>query len=142
MPDAGIHTKGEVDLPNLLGEFKQKLDKKSGAIGCFIGVVREVSEDGGAVKTLHYESSDDAVRNLEEIAAAAEKREGISRVAIHHIVDDLGPGEDAVYVLVAGEHRAEVFETLPWIMDRVKSEVQIWKKEIAETGEHWVHETK
>jgi molybdopterin synthase catalytic subunit len=43
---------------------------------------------------------------------------------------------------VAGRHRGDVFEALPKIMDRIKSEVPIWKKEITETKEYWVHEVE
>lgn len=142
MPEVGIHGKGEVELPALLEEFKRKLGDETGAIGCFIGRVRGRSKGGEPVKALHYESSDEAARGLGEIAAKAEERDGISRVAIHHVVDDVGPGEDVLYVIVAGEHCAEIFEALPWIMDRIKGEAQIWKKEITETKEYWAHEAE
>lgn len=140
MPEVGIHRKGEVDFPSLLEKFRRKLGEVVGAIGCFIGIVRGVSKEGEAVKSLRYECSDEALRKLEEIASDVEKSPNISRVMIHHIIDELKPGEDAIYVIVAGRHRGEVFEALPKIMDRIKAEVPIWKKEITETKEYWVHE--
>ena len=105
-----------------------------------MGIIRGVSKGGEAVKSLHYERSDEAQKKLEEIASDVEKMPDISRVVIHHIVDELRPGEDAIYVLVAGRHRGEVFKALPKIMDRIKAEVPIWKKEVTETKEYWVHE--
>ena len=117
MPDVGIHQKGEVDLPILLQKLKRELGGKAGAVGCF-----------------------EAIKGLEQIAADIERLPGIMRVMIHHVIDDLTPGEDAIYVLVAGEHRAEVFSALPKIMDRVKTKALIWKKEVTETGEYWIHE--
>lgn len=140
MPEAGVCRKGEIDLPKLLDQFRQKLDNKSGAIGCFIGVVRGETEGGEKVKMLHFESSDEVTRKLEEIAACAEKEAGISNVAIYHVVDDLKPGEDVLYVLVAGGHRAEVFGILSRVVDQVKSGAPIWKKEVTETREYWMHE--
>lgn len=140
MADVGIHRKGELDLPKLLEELKRDLGGDVGAIGCFIGVVRHVSKGGEAVKRLHYECSEDAVKKLEQIAKDMEKDPKISRAMIHHIVDDLTPGEDAIYVIVAGRHRSDVFSALPKIMDRIKTEVPIWKKEVVEGGEYWVHE--
>jgi len=139
LPEVGIHRRGEVDFPSLLKKFRRELGKEVGAIGCFIGIVRGVSKEGETVKSLRYECSDEAMRKLEEIASDVEKSPDISRVMIHHVVDELRPGEDAIYVLVAGRHRGEVFEALPRIMDRVKAEVPIWKKEITETKEYWVH---
>ena len=138
MPDVGIHKKGEINLPQLLGKLRKELGGESGAISCFIGVVRGVSKSGEVVKRLHYECSDEALKKLEQIATEAERRPNISRVMIHHVVDDLKPGEDAIYVLVAGKHRTEVFSVLPKLMDRIKAEVPIWKKEITESREYWV----
>jgi len=139
LPEVSIHRKGEVNFPSLLNKFRRELGKEVGAIGCFIGIVRGISEEGEAVKSLRYECSDEALRKLEEIASDVEKSPNISRVMIHHVIDELKPGEDAIYVLVAGRHRGEVFEALPKIMDRIKVEVPIWKKEITETKEYWVH---
>ncbi len=132
MPEAGIRKKGEIDLPKLLEGLRQKLDNKSGAIGCFMGMVRGETKGGEKVKLLHLESSDEAARKLEEIAASAEKEAGISQVAIYQVVGDLEPGENVLYVLVAGEHRAEVFRTLSQVVDQVKSEALIWEKEVTE----------
>ncbi|KUO39771.1 MAG: hypothetical protein AVW06_00365 [Hadesarchaea archaeon DG-33-1] len=140
MPEVGIHRKGEVDLPRLLEGLRRELGKEVGAIGCFIGVVRSISEGGEVVRSLRYECSDEVLKKLEEIASNIEKSPNISRVMVHHVIDELKPGEDAIYVIVAGRHRGEVFEALPKIMDYIKAEVPIWKKEITEAGEYWVHE--
>ena len=140
MPEVGIHRRGEVDFPNLLKKFRRGLGGEVGAIGCFIGIVRGISKGGGAVKSLRYECSEEALKKLEEIALDVEKSPDISRVMIHHVIDEIKPGEDAIYVLVVGRHRGEVFKALPKIMDRVKAEVPIWKKEITKTKEYWVHE--
>jgi molybdopterin synthase catalytic subunit len=140
LPDVGIHRKGEIDFPSLLEKFRQELGGSVGAIGCFIGVVRGISKEGEEIKSLRYEHSDEAVRKLEEIASDVERSPDISRVMIHHVVDELKPGEDAIYVLVAGKRRGEVFKALPKIMDRIKVEVPIWKKEVTGTKEYWINE--
>jgi molybdopterin synthase catalytic subunit len=138
--DVGIHRKGEVDFPTLLEKFRRELGESVGAIGCFIGVVRGISKEGEKIKALRYEHSDEAVGKLEEIASDVEKSPDISRVMIHHVIDELEPGDDAIYVLVAGRRRGEVFKALPRIMDRIKVEVPIWKKEVTETREYWINE--
>lgn len=138
MVDVGIHLKGEVNLQILLDRVKRELEKDVGAIGCFIGVVRGVSKDGEKVKFLRYECSEHAVGKLEEIAREFESRPNIRQVMIHHVVDEVRPGQDAIYVVVAGYGRNDVFKVLPEIMDRIKMEVPIWKKEVTEKGEYWV----
>jgi molybdopterin synthase catalytic subunit len=140
LPDVGIHRKGEVDVPSLLEKFRSELGESVGAIGCFIGVVRGISKEGEEIKSLKYEHSDEAVGKLEEIASDVERSPDISRVMIHHVIDELKPGEDAIYVIVAGKRRGEVFKALPKIMDRIKVEVPIWKKEVTETKEYWINE--
>ncbi|MEM4187767.1 MAG: molybdenum cofactor biosynthesis protein MoaE [Candidatus Hadarchaeum sp.] len=140
MPDVGVHRKGEVNFHGLLERLKASLDEEVGAIGCFVGVIRGVSLESESVKYLHYESAEDAVEKLEEIASDFERRPGIKRVMIHHVVDELSPGDDAIYVLVAGVRRAEVFRALPEIMDSVKKEVPIWKEEVTEKKRRWGHE--
>lgn len=140
MPDVGIHSKGDVSLPDLFRKLRQDIGEDVGAVGCFVGVVRGLSEEGERVKFLHYQSSEDAVKKLEQIAADIEKRPNIHRVMIHHIVDQIAPGEDAIYVLVAGQGRDDVFKALPELMNRVKAEVPIWKKEVTERREYWIHE--
>jgi molybdopterin synthase catalytic subunit len=136
--EAGIHRKGEVSLAELIEGAKRSAGKELGALGCFIGVVRETSKGGERVERLHYEAAEEAEKQLLEIATRAERRPGIMHVGIHHVIDDLSPGEDAVYVVVGGRHREEVFAALPEIMERVKREALIWKKEVTEGGGRWV----
>jgi len=140
VPEIGVHRKGEVDFPALLDQFKRRLSPEAGAIGCFIGVVRGVSNEGKAVKLLRYECSDEISKKLEEIAADFEKEPNIYRIAIHHVINDLEPGDEAIYLIVAGKHRSGVFSALEKLMNRVKHEAPVWKKEIYEEGERWISE--
>lgn len=140
MAEVGVCRKGEVDFPGLLEKFRRELRGEAGAIGCFVGIVRKTSKEGETVECLCYECSEETKEKLQEIASGIEKSPNISGVAIYHVVDELKPGEDVVYVLVAGKNRAEVFEVLPKIMNRVKTEVPIWKKEVTKTKEYWIHE--
>lgn len=139
--DCGVHKKGQVDFSRLLDSFKDSLDDSEGAIGSFIGMVRKDAKKEGKVKQLHFECAEEAENELRNIAANIEEEiEGISKVCIHHIIDDLEPGDEIIYVIVGGDHRKEVFEALPKIMNRVKSEVRIWKKEITDDEDYWIHE--
>lgn len=136
-----IHGRGEVDISALLEEFKGRVGDSVGAIGSFVGIVRRDAKKGGEVEQLHFECAEDAGEDLEKIALEIEETfSGISEVAIHHIVDDLKPKDDILYVLVGGDHRDEVFEALPRIMDKIKEEPRIWKKEITRDESYWMHE--
>jgi MoaE-MoaD fusion protein len=43
-----------------------------------------------------------------------------------------------VIVAVSGAHRGEAFAGARDAIDRIKAEAPIWKKEVADGGEHWV----
>ncbi|MEM2878181.1 MAG: molybdenum cofactor biosynthesis protein MoaE [Candidatus Hadarchaeales archaeon] len=140
MEDVGVHIRGVISFEKLLQRFRSGLPDDVGAIACFVGVVRGRTVDGRRVKRLLYECADDVPEQFRRIVRDAGSRPGIKKVAIHHVVDGLSPGEDTLYVMVAGRGRAEVFSVLREIVERVKSEAHIWKKEITESGEYWVHE--
>lgn len=138
MADVGIRRKGEVDSEKLLKKILKGRGKTVGAISSFIGVVRGITKNGEKIKFLDYEYSDEAVKKLKKIATDIEKKPRIWKVLIHHVVGRLKPGDIAIYVFVSGERRRDVFSALPKIMDRVKKEVPIWKKEVTESREYWV----
>ena len=115
---------------------------KCGAIGVFIGFVRELS-DGRRVVKLEYEKYGDVFdRVLEEIEDELREYQGVAEVKIHHKVGSLKPGEDIVYVVVMGEHRKDIWEPLARSMEIVKERLPVWKKEVYEDGEEWVHDKR
>lgn len=138
MAEANIHRKGEVNLAKLVESARKSFGKDVGALACFVGIVREKSKKGAKVEHLKYEAAEEAREKLLEIATRIEKKPGIKHVQIHHVIDELAPGDDAIYVIVGGEHRKEVFDAISEIMDRVKGEVLIWKKEVTKSGGDWV----
>lgn len=133
-----IHKKKDIELSGLLQTIRKTLGAEVGAIGCFVGIVRGVSKENEKVLSLRYEAADEAVEVLTTIAAEIEQKFGLSEVQIHHVIDELKPGEDAIYVIACGKHRKEVFQALSEAMDRVKSKAPIWKKEITPSGGYWI----
>ena len=47
-------------------------------------------------------------------------------------------GDISLIVAVASPHRAEAFAACQHIVDRIKQDVPIWKKEVFKDGEVWV----
>lgn len=111
---------------------------EDGAVVLFIGVVRNNSE-GRQTRYLVYEAYPEmAAAKMAEIAAEARRRWPVGRVAVKHRIGRLEVGEASVMVAVAAPHRAEAFEACRYVMDRVKAEAPIWKKEVFVDGEVWV----
>ena len=109
----------------------------AGGVVTFTGAVRGQSR-GKQVVRLEYEAYVPmAERTLaaiaSEIAAAHE-----ARVAIVHRIGVLAVGETAVVIAASAPHRAEAFAACREVIERLKREAPIWKKEITDDGEVWV----
>ena len=120
--------------------MRARLDGGAGAVAAFLGLVRELRDDPGTVLELeHYPGmTEDSV---ERILAAAEQRWQLSEVLVIHRVGRLQPAEQIVLVLCASPHRAEAFAACEFIMDFLKTDAVIWKKESGKTGSRWVTST-
>jgi len=109
-----------------------------GGLAVFEGTTRSPSE-GKAVLQLEYEAYEERARKqLEELAQEAARRWGLGGVLAIHRTGLVPIGETSVVVAASAPHRGEAFEAARWLIDTLKSEVAIWKKEIFEGGAAWV----
>ncbi|MEZ3144626.1 molybdopterin synthase [Halobaculum sp. MBLA0143] len=115
---------------------------RSGALATFTGRVRaKDGPDDDRTTHLAFERYDEvAERRLAEIEAELAARDGVFGVWTHHRVGVIPDGEDIVFVVVLAGHREEAFETVSDGIDRLKSEVPIFKKETTVSDEFWTHE--
>lgn len=124
------------DQPIEVGELYEKLvAPKYGGIDMFVGTVRQWT---GPVETKEIEYSayhPMAERQLEKLAEPIEAAGG--RVVVAHRTGRLKLTDIAVFVGVAAPHRAEAFEWCRYIIDTLKQEVPIWKKEYDTDKVRW-----
>jgi molybdopterin synthase catalytic subunit/molybdopterin converting factor small subunit len=107
-------------------------DPRAGAVVTFSGVTREVER-------LEYEAyAEMAEERLAAIATEAVERHGLCAAAVEHRVGEVPLSEPSVLVAVSAPHRGEAFAGAREIIDRVKAEAPIWKKEIEGAGGRWV----
>mgnify|MGYP000957840292 CR=1 FL=1 len=108
-----------------------------GAVVLFTGQVR--NHDGGrAVTRLEYSAHPGAEKFLAAICAEVSASSGLPVAAVHR-VGDLAIGDVAIIVAVAAAHRAEAFATCAELVERIKHEVPIWKRQHFADGESgWV----
>jgi len=124
-------------LELLVSELKKQTEE-AGAIAVFIGAVRGRRGDEKVLR-LEYEAHKDlAEESMKKIIEEAKAKYGIIDAVIQHRLGAAKVGEDVMYVLVASRHRAEAFQALSKIVERVKHEVPIWKKEVTERKSYWV----
>jgi MoaE-MoaD fusion protein len=119
--------------PLSLEELARRVkDRRAGAVVTFQGVTREVER-------LEYEAYVEmAEERLAEIAAAAVERHGLCAAAVEHRVGAVPLSEPSVAVAASAPHRGEAFAGAREIIDRVKAEAPIWKKEVEGGEERWV----
>ncbi|NLG47139.1 molybdenum cofactor biosynthesis protein MoaE [Gordonia sp. (in: high G+C Gram-positive bacteria)] len=110
----------------------------AGATAVFVGTVRDNDPDAdGTVVELEYSAHPDADRFLREIAEGIDRPD--VRIAVSHRVGLLGVGGLAIVSAVSSIHRAEAFEVNRELVERVKAELPMWKKQIESDGTHaWV----
>lgn len=125
-----------VDFAELMERVRSDSD---GAVILFTGVVRDHHE-GRSVAELRYETYEEMARStLQRICGEVSERFEIGDVAVIHRVGALDIGETSVAIAVAAPHRETAYQASREIIERLKSEVPIWKKERYTDGaESWV----
>ena len=128
-----------IDLEILRGKIA---DPDVGAIGWFEGVTRRTTGDK-ITELLSYEAHQSmAVSELQKLATSAVERFSLHRCLIVHRLGEVPIGQASVVVGCSSGHRPEAFAALPWIMDVLKRDVPIWKRELyADGSTEWVHPT-
>jgi len=113
------------------------LSSADGALVTFEGVIRD-HDHGAAVSSLEYSAHPDAETFLAKICHELTESSGLV-VAAAHRVGALTVGDVALVVAVAAPHRAEAFAACATLVDRIKSEVPIWKRQhLADGATEWV----
>lgn len=109
-------------------------DDASGAVTTFVGRVRNTDPDANdAVVALEYSAHPDAPAALYRIAEqAAAGTDAI--VAVSHRVGRLDVGEAAVIIAVASGHRAAAFEVCRTVIETIKTDLPVWKRQVEADG--------
>lgn len=101
-------------------------DPRAGGLVSFLGMTREV-------EFLDYEAYVEmAEAKIIEIVQAAVERHGLCAAAVEHRIGRVPLSEPSIAIAASAPHRAEAFAGAREILDRVKGEAPIWKKEDGE----------
>ena len=123
---AALHARVTEEPLGLDALVERVRDPHAGAIVTFLGVTREVDE-------LDYEAYHDmAQRKISEIVAAALERHGLCAAAAEHRVGRVPLSEPSVAIAVSAPHRDAAFAGGREIIDAIKAQAPIWKKEEGE----------
>ncbi|MEY3032112.1 MAG: Cyclic pyranopterin monophosphate synthase [Planctomycetota bacterium] len=111
----------------------------AGANVLFTGTTRRWT---GVVTTdwLDYEAYELLARTeLERLRDEAISRFGLADCGIIHRLGRVAVGETSVAVAVSAAHRREAFAAAEWLLEQLKRQVPIWKREAGPAGMVWVH---
>ena len=109
----------------------------SGAVVVFLGVVRN-HDAGREVLALDYQAHPEAERFLAECVRRIADDTGLA-VAAAHRVGELRIGDVALVAAASAPHRAEAFDACERLVDLIKQQVPIWKRQHFTDGvSEWV----
>jgi len=112
----------------------------AGAVATFAGLVRNHDPSvEGMVIALDYSAHPDAPAVLQRIAEGIAADDDVLGVAVSHRTGHLAVGEAAIVAAVASAHRAAAFDACRRLVETVKAELPVWKREVLADGSHvWV----
>jgi MoaE-MoaD fusion protein len=126
-----LHTRVTDEPLSLEPLLERVQDPRAGAVVTFLGVTREVSE-------LEYEAyAAMAEKKIAEIVSTAIERHRLCAAAAEHRVGTVPRSQPSVAVAVSAPHREAAFAGAREIIDEIKAQAPIWKKEEGE----WVRGT-
>ena len=131
----------------VITEAPEKLDPQSlldklnltgcGAVVSFLGITREY-DDGKEIYRLEFDAWQEKLGTvLYGLAEDVIIKFGVKKVAMSHRTGSVKAGENIVSIHVASPHRKEAFRACEWLIDELKIQAPIWKKEVSNMGETW-----
>lgn len=126
-----------IDVTALTQEMQSH---EAGAVATFVGTVRAETQGECELTALDYAAYDDmAVEQMKLIRRRAGEKFAIIDAAVVHRTGHVPLGEASIAVVVVAAHREGAFDALRYIVDAVKTDAPIWKKDCWSDGtESWV----
>jgi len=108
-----------------------------GAHNIFLGQVRaDVIEDNAVIGIEYSAYEEMANKKFHEVREATFKKFNLSCMHIYHSLGEVKTGEICLFVFVSSPRRKEVFKALKYVVEKIKSEVPVFGKEIFEDASH------
>ena len=108
-------------------------DDAAGGTNLFVGTVRD-HDHGASVSHLDYSAHPAADARLRELCGEIAAAYDAVAVAALHRTGRLAIGDIAVVVAVSAAHRGSAYDASRTLIDRLKTEVPIWKHQVFADG--------
>jgi len=133
-----IFTEGAIS-PVFISESiaKHSSQKEIGAHSIFLGQIREDFVDGKTVMAIEYTAYEGMVlEKMHEIREAIFEKYDLNCMHVHHSLGTVNAGEICLFVFTSSKHRTAATEACNETVERIKSELQIWGREIFDDESH------
>jgi len=125
---------------DLISSYLETLEemKDCGGHATFMGQVRNDELEGKNVKAIEYSAYDDMVEKEAKriISVTKAAYSDVRKIEILHAVGEVKSGEFSLFVLVAAGHRDQAFRACRHIVEMIKINYPVWKKEVFEDDSH------
>lgn len=106
-----------------------------GAGVTFVGVVRADRDGHRAVRALLYEAYPEMAEPfIHRLVTEAQARWSLEDVQVQHRLGLVEVGQISVVVVVAAQHRAQAYAASQFLIEQIKHDVPIWKREQYDDG--------
>ncbi|MDP6328967.1 MAG: molybdenum cofactor biosynthesis protein MoaE [Candidatus Thalassarchaeaceae archaeon] len=108
-----------------------------GSVVSFVGLTRG-DDNGIKVKRLEFDAWENKLNHiLSDIAKTSIDKFSVKSVLVAHRIGIVEPSEPIVCIHVGSKHRAAGFEACSWLINQLKLQAPLWKKEVRSDGEIW-----
>ncbi|RJS84193.1 molybdenum cofactor biosynthesis protein MoaE [Candidatus Bathyarchaeota archaeon] len=121
------------ELRSLIDKMKKKTDE-IGTILIYVGVVRGRRGDERVLRLEFEADKKEMTRWMNEIVKDVREKYRVIDIIVQHRSGSASVGENIMYVLVASKRRVEAFKALSEMIDRIKSESPMRRREMTECG--------
>lgn len=110
-----------------------------GGHSIFLGQIRADEKEGRKVQAIDYTAYKDmALEKAREIREDVFAKYDLSCMHIYHSLGEVKVGEICLFVFTSSAHRKAAIEACNELVERIKSELPIWGKEIFDDhSEEW-----
>jgi len=125
--------------PQLISESiaKHSVKKNIGAHSIFLGQIREDVIDNRVVKAIEYTAYEEmALERMRDIREDIFSRYELTCMHVYHSLGTIHAGEICLFVFTSSKHRKMAMDACDELVERIKSELQVWGKEIFNDETH------
>lgn len=124
-----------------VARFAAARGDQCGALASFVGYCRGHAGESSvtALELEHYPGFTE--REIERLAQHVSTKHALDALLVIHRVGVIPAGEAIVLVAAQSAHRANTFAAVEEMMDYLKTDAPLWKRESGPDGARWIEPT-